>query len=251
MELKCPNCGKVIPAENINIQEMVALCSECQHVFAFTRNAVARKAKRRIPPQPKRVHVYVDDDGLELSYRLVLGSGPKFGLAMAAFAAILATIFLVSAFLRHEPVQLQFVLALTALFFSYITAMALTTTTTITADLQHLEVSSGPLPFPINDDKTLSTTDIARVSFEESYQSNSPLSPSYNVYAELPDGARISVVTSLPRLHAHYIARVLDDYLQEEKAVAVTELGEQVIDDTVYPDTLEEDTLEYHHRGMN
>jgi DNA-directed RNA polymerase subunit M/transcription elongation factor TFIIS len=103
MELKCPNCGEVIPAENINIQEMVALCGECHHVFEFTRSAIARKAKRHIPPQPERVQVHVDDDYLELSYRRVFGSGAKFGLAMATLAATVCTIILVGASVNQEP----------------------------------------------------------------------------------------------------------------------------------------------------
>jgi DNA-directed RNA polymerase subunit M/transcription elongation factor TFIIS len=169
MELKCPNCGEFIPAENINIQEMVALCGKCQHVFAFTRSAIARKTKRRIPPQPERVRVRSDDDGLELSYRLVFGSGSKFGLVMATLGAVVSTILLVSASVSHEPPSLQFFFTLLALVFSYAAAVGVTTTTTITADTQYLEVRSGPLPFPIKDDKTLSTADIMRVSFEETY----------------------------------------------------------------------------------
>jgi uncharacterized Zn finger protein len=38
MGLKCPVCGAAIPAENINIQEMVALCDQCGHVFSFKTN---------------------------------------------------------------------------------------------------------------------------------------------------------------------------------------------------------------------
>ena len=35
MALHCPHCGTEIPSENINIQGMVALCSDCNHVFNF------------------------------------------------------------------------------------------------------------------------------------------------------------------------------------------------------------------------
>ena len=101
---------------------------------------------------------------------------------------------------------------------------------------------SGPLPFPIQDDKTLSTADITRVSFEETYESNSPLPPSYNVYAELLDGARVSVVTSLPRTHAQYIAATLDDYLHEDVDVGIMESGDDVIGGIEHLDTLANET---------
>jgi DNA-directed RNA polymerase subunit M/transcription elongation factor TFIIS len=251
MELKCPNCGEFIPAENINIQEMVALCGKCQHVFAFTRKAIARKTKRRIPPQPERVQVHIDDDGLELSYRLVFGSGSKFGLVMATLAATGSTLLLVNASLSHEPTSLLFFFALIALVFSYVAAVGVTTTTTITADTQHLEVSSGPLPFPIKDDKTLNTADITRVSFEETYESNSPLPPSYNVYAELQDGARISVVTSLPRTHAQYIAATLDDYLHDDVDVGIMEGGDDVFDGVEQPDALANEAANHRQHRLN
>jgi DNA-directed RNA polymerase subunit M/transcription elongation factor TFIIS len=250
MELKCPNCGEFIPVENINIQEMVALCGKCQHVFAFTRSTIARKTKRRIPPQPKRVHVHVNDDGMELSYQLEFGSGAKFGLAMATLAATLCTILLVGTFLSHEPTSLLFVFALIALVFSYVAAVGVTTTTTITADTQHLEVSSGPLPFPIKDDKTLSIADITRISFEETYESNSPLPPSYNVYAELQDGARISVVTSLPRTHAQYIAATLDDYLHEDVDVGIMGSGDDVISGIEHLDMLADEVANHRQHGI-
>lgn len=236
MELKCPNCGQTIPAENINIQEMVALCSECHHVFEFTRSTVARKAKRHAPPRPERVQVCADDDWLVLSYRLVFGPGAKFGLAMATLAATVFTIILVGASVNHEPASVRFFLGLLALIFSYAAVAGVTETTTITADHQHLEVSSGPLPFPIKDDKTLNAADITRISFDETYESNSPLPPSYNVYAELTDGARISVVTSLPRPHAQYIAATLDDYLHELTDVGIVESGEDLLGDSAQLD---------------
>lgn len=246
MELKCPNCGEVILAENINIQEMVALCGACHHVFEFRRSTVARKAKRRIPRQPERVHLHVDEGFLELSYQFVLGSGPMFGLVMATVGVVVSTLLIINAYATGEPTSLLFFLGAMTLICTYLFATLVTTTTTISMDDKDLNVSSGPLPFPIRDDKTLGIAEIARITFEETRESNSPLPPSYNVYAELLDGARISVVTSLPRLHAHYIARVLDDHLQEEKEVAVTEAGEQVIDDTVQA-MLEADAPEYRH----
>ncbi len=88
MQLKCPNCSAPILAENINIQEMVAVCSECDHVFEFSRSAVARKAKRRKLKPPNRVRVYEDDERLELSYWLVFGPGPKFAMVISLIALV-------------------------------------------------------------------------------------------------------------------------------------------------------------------
>ena len=33
MKIKCEKCGAEIGAENINIQEMAAVCSKCNNIF--------------------------------------------------------------------------------------------------------------------------------------------------------------------------------------------------------------------------
>ena len=82
MALQCPICGSTIPAENINMQKTLALCSPCNHIFDFSENALTRKKKRRDVRPPERLHIVEDDDQLELSHRFVLGPGPKFGFLM-------------------------------------------------------------------------------------------------------------------------------------------------------------------------
>jgi hypothetical protein len=214
MQLKCSHCSALIPAENINIQELVALCNECQHVFGFSKSVVARKTKHRRLEPPKRVRVHEDDEHLELSYWLVFGPGPKFGIVMSVIAIVAYAAMFIAAWKGNSPAPPLLVLGLLVVLFAYLEAVFLTTTTSISVDVDELTVASGPLPFPIKDDKTLSVHDVARVFFQRTTESWPPFVPTHNVYAELRDGEIVPVVTSLPREYARYMAYTLDDYLR-------------------------------------
>jgi predicted Zn finger-like uncharacterized protein len=213
MQLQCPHCSAPIQAENINIQEMLAVCSECHHVFEFSRSAVARKAKGRKLKPPNRVRVHEDDECLELSYWLVFGPGPKFGMVMSLIALVVYGAMLIGAWRGNASAPPLLVIGLLMLLFAYLEAVFLTTTTRISLDADQVAVTSGPLPFPLKDDKTLSVHDVARVFSKRATEAMPPFLPTHNVYAELHDGEEVPVVTSLPREYARYIAATLDDYL--------------------------------------
>jgi hypothetical protein len=223
MQLTCQHCGAPIPAENINIQELVALCNECYHVFGFSKSAVARQAKHRKLKPPKRVRVYEDDKRLELSYWLVFGPGSKFGIVASLIAIVAYGAMFIGAWNGNSSALPLLLLGLLVALFAYLEAVFLTTTTGISLDMDEMAVSSGPLPFPIKDDKTLSIHDIVRVFFERTTESWPPFVPTHNVYAELQDAERLPVVTSLPREYARYIAYTLDDYLHALEGESVHE----------------------------
>ena len=225
MHLKCPGCGAAIPAGQINVHDLIAVCPGCDQVFAFNRETVARKAKRRKLNTPARVQMRKDDQQLTLSYRMVFGPGPKFGAAMVSIGLIAYTVMFLGAARDGAPRGVLILIGALALLFVYLMAVFVTTTTRITADEGGIEVKSGPLPFPIKDDKTISAEDIAQVAFEKTHEVIPPGMPTHNVYAELHDGERINVVTSLPREHARYLAATLDDTLR------ALEVGETMIED--------------------
>jgi hypothetical protein len=214
MHLKCPVCGALIPAGQINVHELIAVCPDCNHVFAFNRETVARKSKQRKLNTPARVQVEREDQQLTLSYRRVLGPGPKFGAVMVTIGSIAYSAVALGAAHDGAPPGVVMLFGALALLSMYMLAVFFTTTTRITADEDGIEVKSGPLPFPFKDDKTLSAADISHVAFEKTQEVFPPGMPAHNVYAELHDGERVNVVTSLPREHARYLAATLDDYLR-------------------------------------
>ena len=215
MKITCRNCGATIPAANINIQKMVALCTECNNVFALDQHTFARKSKRVIPKRPPRVtlHTHDDDDHLALSYRMVLGPGPKIGLFASSMGSVVLTMLLFGMRADGAPGGAILFVGLLLLVALYLLATIITTTTTISADEDTLQITTGPLPFPVSDDKLLNLDEIRRVYAEQTIEAFSGGVPANNVYAEMSDSRRIPIVTSLPYDYAHYFALLLDDYL--------------------------------------
>ena len=218
MELQCPHCGASIPAQNVNIQKTLAVCSQCNHVFEFSAMVAARKSKPRKPP--KRLLIHEDGDRLELAYQRAFGAGPKFGLAMATLAAVLLSLLLIT-----QPVKLAaspalgIILGTMTCVFWYVVAVFLTTKTRVMVDSSVVEVRSGPLPFPWSDNRTVNTREVRDVFCEDTVEEWPPAlpgMPAHHVSANLFDGDRLRLMTSLPRDYAQYIAGAIDAYLQAE-----------------------------------
>lgn len=68
-KLHCVNCGATIPAKNVNIHSMMAVCEACDTVFKFDETVVVGKTKREKVKTPQNFAVTEDEDsGLEISY---------------------------------------------------------------------------------------------------------------------------------------------------------------------------------------
>ena len=93
MKLKCPACGAPIPAAGINVQQMVAVCPECDNVFkfdgAFQANSGA-SSKR-----PVQFQVVDDDpDRLDIAFHWSPRTEPPFSIVISwsPFVFVLATL---------------------------------------------------------------------------------------------------------------------------------------------------------------
>lgn len=73
-KLECPNCGAAVPAEQINVQQMVAVCPNCDTVFNFGNGEGGawqpEKAKQKFKdvPMPERFQVDESEHKLTISY---------------------------------------------------------------------------------------------------------------------------------------------------------------------------------------
>lgn len=226
MELNCPHCGAPIPASDINIQALLAVCGRCDQVFSINREAFARKQKRRPLVTPPRLRVIETTDRLELSFRLVFGPGAVFGLVMASIGALVLSLVMGLAGSEGAPLPVLLIMGIMAAVLAYTVAAFLTTTTCITVDASGLEITSGPLPFPATDDKTLSLHEVKRVFYEQSVEAWPPGMPAHVVRAELTDGSTITLLSSLPYAHARYIAATLNGFLHaDDEPAPVLEYG--------------------------
>jgi hypothetical protein len=158
---------------------------------------------------------------------------------MSIFGSVILAIGILGMLSEGEPVGALF-FGIFSLVVWYLMAVFVTTTTRVAADEDALVVRTGPLWFPVRDDKILSRHDIVRVFYEQSIEAMGGGIPAHNVYAELTDGSKIPVVTSLPREYAVYIGRALDERLHaEDEQVEVIAPGDEFNADA------EEDQIAY------
>ena len=212
MQVKCRNCDEVIPAESINIQEMLALCPACSHVFPLDKSAFARKTKAHKVKRPEGIQVEEVGEQLTLAYRRLYGPGSRFMWVLTTLGGLFYTIMAVGAGTDGSPPgPVLFIGALAAICW-YLAAVFATTRTRIMADEHELAIKRGPLPIPFREDKMLDVADIDRVTIQ---QNNASRFPTTYVVAQLRDGTSENLVTSLSHEAARYVAHVLDQYLHE------------------------------------
>lgn len=215
MQLTCPNCSEHIHAENINVQEMVAVCSNCHTVFPF--KSPAEKDKRRKVKQPQQLALR-DADTLEMKFRTNwrLGSNQEFrGTSVGSVAMAFVSLLLFSEAANGEVsfiLPLGFVLiAMTLLYRATLIAY---NSTHIEMDDEKISVSRKPL-LTLARQNDISLHGVEAIKCDEtpiSKKRNYDL-PRYHVWAETVDGSRRPIVTDVTEEYAYFITQRLQERL--------------------------------------
>lgn len=229
-QLQCPVCATPIPADHVNIQEMVAVCPVCDAVFRFGESS-RTKIKRRKFKQPAGMTVEETPDGLILSFPQRVTADDRKGLAISLAVGSMTGFLSLVMFTEDAPVFFA-LLMLTIAVVLYTTAVAvLANRRTVTLDAEAISTRQGPVPIPLPGEdwmfaeKTLLRQEVARVFCEQTEESrkSGQLTRYYHVCLGLPDGERVFLLKSLPQAHAFYTAQVLEEALfSEEEPIAAT-----------------------------
>lgn len=225
MKLNCPECATPIPAENINIQKMAAVCPNCGAVFQF--EPPQAKAKRRKVHQPQELELHDTDARLSMAFRTNwrLSQDASFisTLSMSAsstFVTLLTAGSLSSEILSGDPFiwVVPAILALITLGLYYLTALNVYNKTHIEMDDQNITVSRKPLSAFWEQASRVSLAGITSIRYEET-----PVSkkegydlPRFNVWAETADGNRRMIVKDVVEDYAVFIAQRLNERLLME-----------------------------------
>lgn len=237
LTLTCPQCGQPIEADQINVQEMVAVCSTCNIVFRF---AVPEQAqKRRKVQQPERLAVSEGDE-LRIAYRRILGREAKetlLGVGVASILFAIIFILVLGGILAGDVPLLVALIPLGFLsFFGYALSLILLNESRIVVDEEQLSVSQKPLPAPFEEEPSLDLSRIVRIGCEETEASRKAgsVNQDYMVFAELLDGNRVLIAKELPRTYAFYIAQMLEETLPtvEDLDDIILNLSEEDMEDS-------------------
>lgn len=229
--LRCVSCGEPIRAENINIQEMVAKCSQCHAVFSFrsvdesiqTVDPYAAALAEVLPadePLEKPPHLDIEAgyQELRIGYRWRDTRNTSFfvvftliwcGILIPFIATAIATnsLELVAFISLHLIVGVSMALYTSALLFNR---------TNILVSHQGIVVEHGPIPVPFTPNRTLESRVIKQLYVEEYVPSRTNGKPDYTyaVRAVQHDGSELRLVGGFNSSHhARYVEKEIEKFL--------------------------------------
>ena len=231
MRLVCPDCAEPIAADNINVNEMIAVCGNCHTVFRF--DVPHEKIKRRKTQQPERLNIREEDGVLDMWFTRVLGKEDMIarngvGIASSFFTMLLLLTF--SGYLEGDvPLLVPIILGFLVLAGYYTFALIMFDKTRIRADEHQISLHYEPLPNPFDEAVRVDFADVESIICEETDESQKAgsLKRYYHVGAELVDGNRVLIVKDKPEQYAKYIAQRLEEKLHEKADNAINHLQEE------------------------
>ena len=219
MQLACPNCGEPVVADNINIQQMVAVCSACDTVFEFERPQP--KSKRRKVKQPEHLTLREDSDTLQMRFRtnFRLDKNEAFLTgAITSFFLTFVTVLLASQYVAGDvPLLIPAAFSLVTLGMYYWLALIVWNITQIEADDDEITVTRKPLPDFLYHTRHINLSGVVAIRSEETAVSKKEAydTPRYRVWAEREDGSQQIIVTDVIEEYAYFITQTLDQRLNE------------------------------------
>ena len=225
MQVNCPNCGEKVPAENINIQKMTAVCPACDTVFSF--DLPEDKAKRRKVKQPANLSLRDDHEALQIAFRtnFRLERNEAF-LTSAVGAFSMTLVSLVMLGLPRMPFVLPLVFMLLALAFFYGLALIVVNQTHIEMDEDTIKVTRKPIPNPFNQGYEVPLAGVEAIKYEETALSKKEAydTPRYQVWAQTEDGSRRIIVNDVTEDYAVFITQRLEERLETDAELDISRL---------------------------
>ncbi len=206
MKVSCPNCGAGVPSRNINIQEMLGVCEQCDSVF---RLRLGRKRKAQPPPNFEVMDL--PDGGVHIHYGWgkTLGVGEQAGMAFYGLIIVALAVAGLPAMLSGEIFGgLVFFMLAALMGLGFALVMLNGSDIRLTEDeisLTHRPVQLGRRHFD--------RADIARVVAKPSGMNQNAYGY-YAVMLQRHDGSELPLMDSVRRELAFFIAQTLDEALQ-------------------------------------
>lgn len=239
MQIHCRYCASEIAAENINLDKLVAKCSNCNAVFSIAgelgmeagEKASKGKGKPTSPlmavPMPQGIMVDESMGELKITRKWF---SPVQTFPIAFFAVIWNGFMIIwygAAFASGEgQMALCGTLHLAVgLFLIYWVASSFLNSTIMTVNAEHIDIKHGPIPAMGN--KTLTAVEVAQIYCKENVnRGRRSTSVTYEVAAIMQDQRRESLLTGLYNPEqALYIEQEVERFLGIEDLDVPGELG--------------------------
>lgn len=206
-QVTCISCGAAIPAEDVNLDNMVAKCRQCNAVFSFMPSkpdgsgsgfeAAYKAAMGEInfqgssslqrPTDGSRVEmpkgVIVERDFSELRFLIPWRSTRRWGFFLIftiVWNAILTPFIIIGVSTGEWKILLFASLhIIVGVSFLLYTLGLLLNTTRIIVTSQGIEIKNGPVPIPFNPNRFMATSEIEQLFVEEYVPSKTNGRPDY------------------------------------------------------------------------
>lgn len=227
-KLKCPSCGAPIPAKNINIQKMAAVCEECDAVFVFEdlpNSIQQRTIKAKRISKPERVTIKQQDDSLDLKLKWSIKTEWTYSLVIMGVWLAIALFIILMGVITGGVAEMFVIGGLLGAFPAYYFAMVRINSTYVRVENGQLHIDSKPLYFPGYGKKTLALDEIERIYAEPSHyygMMDQNITHTrqedlfYDVMVEFIDGSRKRLIEFFNYEQSFYIVQEVERYLQGE-----------------------------------
>lgn len=218
MQLSCPNCKSEIHSADINIQQLVAMCPQCNHVFNFQQELASAPRIRPEIPLPAGIEAYsfLSELNLLVKWRQLGGLGffLFFTILWNAFVIPFAVIAIMTG---NFEVLLFISLHLSVgVGLLYYTVAKLINTTYITLSRKQLTIEHKPIPWIFSPGKSIDTADITQLFIEQYIASRTNGRPDYRFrLIAIRKQDRITLMQGLTTAEqARYIEQEMERFLQ-------------------------------------
>ena len=218
IQLSCPNCRKAIRAEDINIEQVVAKCANCNHVFSFTRELERdryRKPEVLLPPGIEAFSL-LSELNIEISWKK---SRSSFLTFFTVFWNAMVIPFVLFALFSGEYLILLGISIhlLVGISMLYYTLGAFLNKTFVIVDHYNVHVETKPLRMPFYPDRHLPVGEIKQLHVEKYVASRTNGRPdyAYTVIAQMTNQERLKLVKGLKNVNqARYIEQEVERFLK-------------------------------------
>jgi hypothetical protein len=222
-QLNCPNCGQLIEAESINLENLVAVCAACNHVFNFAELVQPATPQIRSDgvhielPRGFEVRRGMNELLIDVKWRNTRG-----GKGFFTLFAIVWNLFLIPfVTMAISTGELQILLFLSLHLIVGISFLIYTlglwlNTTLITVSRKGIDVRHQPIPIPFNPKRQLTASDIQQLYVEEYVPSKTNGRPdiTYAVRYKTQQGEDERLVKGFRNAnHALYIEQEVEKFL--------------------------------------
>ena len=227
LEITCPDCHRAVDADDVNINNLIGKCSNCDSVFSIadqlggliSDNQPSGFASVERPPIAKPDKVTIDNNGVTLSinYSWSNTATKIFLTFFCAFWDIFMIVWFAIAISSEEWAMAAFgiIHGLVGVGITYTCVAMWVNSTFIRVDATEINIRHEPLPWP--GAMSLNPSELEQLYTVESVSSSrnsSSVSYSYELHGHLKKGQRRKLVSGLDNVdQCLYLEQQIEDFL--------------------------------------